>query len=243
MTPPPLRWHIHPQPDQVAAALAARIVADASRAIAARGAYTIVLPGGATPRRLFAALRDADAELGSWHVYFTDERCVPPDDPERNDTAARSIWLDRVAIPSAQIHSIPAELGADAGADAYSRQLAAIDVFDTTLLGLGDDGHTASLFPGRPSGERPDTPAALAVHGAQKPPRERVTLSTWRLAAARSVAMLVTGAGKRHAVASLGRGDALPATAVARAASPRGGMDVWLDAAAAADVVSAIESS
>jgi 6-phosphogluconolactonase len=229
-----LRWHVGPDAERVAAALAEDMGGQARRALEARGAYLITIPGGSTPRRLFALLSNLDTDWSRWHVFFTDERCAPQADSDRNDAAARSVWLDRVAIPFDQIHSIPAELGADAAAVEYRRRLAGVGAFDTTLLGLGEDGHTASLFPGRPSGDDPDSPDVLAVHGAPKPPPERVTLSARRLADARSVAMLAIGAEKRVAVARLRRRESIPAAAVA----PRGGVDVWLDAAASADIAS-----
>ena len=228
-----LRWHVHADGTAVAAALCEEIAAQANRALAERGAYLIVLPGGSTPQPLYAALRGLGTDWGRWHVYFTDERCVPRDDPRRNDAMARSVWLDFVPLTAAQVHSIPAELGPEAGAEAYRRTLQGVGRFDTALLGLGEDGHTASLFPGRQWGEGADAPDALAVHAAPKPPAERVTLSARRLADARRVALLATGAAKRGAVARLHRRDpAIPAAAVV----PPHGADVWLDADAAADI-------
>ncbi len=126
---------------------------------------------------------------------------------------------------------IAAELGADTAAQRYVRELAGVDTFDLVLLGLGEDGHTASLFPGHDWGERADAPAALAVHDAPKPPPARVSLSAWRLARARSVLFLVSGRDKRDAVTRWQRGERLPAAAIC-APDPTGGcgdIEVLLD--------------
>ena len=102
--------------------------------------------------------------------------------------------------------------------------------FDLTLLGMGEDGHTASLFPGDPTGAGPQAPDALAVMNAPKPPPERISLSANRLNRSKAVKVLITGAGKREAVAGLRRGDDIPIRAIA----PTAGLDLLLDEAAAA---------
>src|SRR6185503_2955728 len=158
-----------------------RIVDAAGRAIAARGAFAISLAGGNTPRGVYAMLREADTDWALWHIYYGDERCVSRGDPERNSRMARDAWLDHVPIPAANIHEIPAELGADAGAAAYAKALKGLGDFDLTLLGLGEDGHTASLFPGHEWGDSFGSPGAIAVFDAPKLPSERVSLSAARL--------------------------------------------------------------
>jgi 6-phosphogluconolactonase len=135
-------------------------------------------------------------------------------------------WLDHVAIPRAQIHPIPAEKGPEAAAADYTGTLCGIEQFDLVLLGLGEDGHTASLFPGHELGNTPDAPAALAVHDAPKPPPERVSLSANRLCAARRVIFLVTGESKRQAITDWRNGASIPAAAI----TPAGGADVYLEA-------------
>jgi 6-phosphogluconolactonase len=142
------RWHEFDSVIDFEQAARRFILEHAERAIAARGAFSIVLAGGNTPRNIYRALCDADTDWSAWHVYFGDERCLPADDPERNSHMARSAWLDHVAIPSQQIHPIPGELGPETAADSYARELAEVGEFDLVLLGLGEDGHTASLFPG-----------------------------------------------------------------------------------------------
>ena len=135
---------------------------------------------------------------------------------------AGEAWLDHVALPPQGLHEIPAELGAQAAAQAYAGTLRQFGEFDLVLLGLGEDGHTASLFPGHDWGEAPGSPAALAVLDAPKPPRERVSLSAARLSRARQVLFLVSGGSKARALAQWRAGSDIPARAIA----PAAGVDV-----------------
>lgn len=225
-----VRWHVFPDDASLVANALARVLAAARAAIAQRGAFDIVLAGGNTPRKLYRALRVAHADWKQWHIWFGDERCASPDDPARNSRMAADEWLARSAIPAANVHSIPAERGAREAAAAYARDLRAVDTFDLVLLGLGKDGHTASLFPGHDWGTHTDSPTLLAVFDAPKPPPERVSLSAARLSNAACVLFLVEGAGKRDAIAKWKRGDAIPAMSIA----PAAGVDVLLDTAATA---------
>lgn len=232
MSAAPLRRHVFPDTARLERELRERIAERAARAIEARGAFSIVLSGGTTPRRLYASLVSLPSPgWPRWHVYFSDERCLARGDAERNDTMARDAWLDHVPIPAAQIHSIPAELGAEAGAAAYSESLRGTGPFDLVLLGLGEDGHTASLFPGQAIGAEREAPAALAVHGAPKPPHERVSLGAARLAKARAVFVIVTGAAKQRALARLERSD----DEILHRIAASTGLDVYADADAAGD--------
>ncbi len=202
-----------------------RILDAATCAIHERGRFVVVIAGGSTPREVYRTLRGADADWPRWHVYFGDERCLPAGDPERNSTMAAEAWLDHVAIPPAQIHTIPTERGAEAAARAYTQTLHGTGDFDLVLLGLGEDGHTASLFPGNDPGDAADAPDALAVFDAPKPPPERVSLSANRLSRTRAAMFLVTGEGKRSAVAQWHRGEDIPA----RSIQPRDGVDVLVE--------------
>lgn len=208
------RWHAAADAEALARDACARICAAATAAIALRGDFHLVLAGGNTPRATYELLRAADADWARWHIYYGDERCLPADDPARNSVMAAHAWLDHVAIPTAQRHTIPAERGVDAAAAAYARTLQAVGAFDLVLLGLGEDGHTASLFPGHDWGTHRDAPAVLAVHAAPKPPPERVSLGAARLSHARAALFLVAGAVKRGAVDAWRRGDPMPARAI-----------------------------
>jgi 6-phosphogluconolactonase len=223
--PQSVHWRVFADGAALADEAVALIRASARAAIAARGRFRVVLAGGRTPLAIYARLATAEADWPRWHVYFGDERCLPRDDAGRNDTAIRDAWLNRVPVPAAQVHAIPAELGAEVAARRYADELAGVDEFDLVLLGLGADGHTASLFPGRPHADGD----VLAVHAAPKPPPERVSLSAARLSRARQVLFVVTGTDKRAAVHAWRAGADLPASAIG------GRAQVLLDAAAAGD--------
>lgn len=204
------RWHTCRDAAMLAERAAAEILGAAARSCRDRGAFHLVLPGGRTPRDCFVRLRHAPVDWSEWHIWFGDERCLPAGDPDRNDSLARTTWLDHVPIPGDQIHPMAAELGPEAAAQRYASLLAPVSLFDLVLLGLGEDGHTASLFPGHEAGDQPGAPAVLAVQDAPKPPARRVSLSSWRLGRARQVLVLVTGPGKREAAARWQAGDDLP---------------------------------
>jgi 6-phosphogluconolactonase len=217
-----VRWH--PVADAAALQQGARqwVVDAAARAIAERGSFSVVLAGGNTPRALYESLRDADTDWSRWDIWFGDERCAPADDPQRNSQMARAAWLDHVAIAQVRFHVIAGELGADAAARAYADALGGVGDFDLVLLGLGEDGHTASLFPGHDWGSASGAPDALAVFEAPKPPPQRVSLSATRLSRARQVLFLVEGPSKRDALALWRAGADIPA----RAIRPASGVDV-----------------
>lgn len=204
-----------------------RILDAAARAIERRGRFLIVLAGGNAPRGIYRMLRTADTDWWRWQVYFGDERCLPADDAERNSRMAADAWLNHVPIPQDQVHAIPAELGARAAALAYAETLRGVGDFDLVLLGLGEDGHTASLFPGRDWGVAASAPDALAVFDAPKPPPQRVSLSAARLSRTREVLFMVEGEAKRSAVARWRAGERLPAAAI----QPAGGVDVLVESA------------
>jgi 6-phosphogluconolactonase len=212
----------------VQAAALARIAAAAQDAIRAGSAFHIVLAGGSTPRGLYVSLRELETDWRAWHIYYGDERVLAADHPERNSRMAHEAWLDHVPIPPRQIHPIPTEQGLAAAVLDYQALMASTGEFDLVLLGLGEDGHTASLFPGHYWGEGDSAPDVLAVRDAPKPPPERVSLSAHRLSRARQVLFLVTGAGKRDPLSRWRCGERIPAAVV----TPPSGVDVLLDAAA-----------
>ena len=221
-----LRWHVYSDLDQLIEAVANGIVREAARAISATGKFLIVLAGGSTPQPIYARLVDLDTLWNQWHIYFGDERCLPIGDSGRNDTMAMTSWLDHVDIPAAQIHSIAAHLGADVATGEYARVLAGIFKFDLVLLGLGEDGHTASLFPGHSLGLETEEKTLLAVHDAPKPTRRRITLGAHRLSQANDVFFLIAGESKQQAVRNWRAGADIPA----RHITPADGIDVFLTA-------------
>lgn len=197
----------------------------AMRSIDDTGRFRLVLSGGRTPRRIYASLRLAQTDWSAWVLYFSDERCLPENDPNRNSRMAAEAWLDHVPIPAGQIHVIPAGLGPERGADRYSRELAGAGTFDLVLLGLGEDGHTASLFPGGDWEAATSWPDAIPVQDAPKPPPERVSLSPARLSRTRQCLFLIAGSDKREAVDRWRAGTGSPASRI----RANEGVDVFLD--------------
>ena len=220
-----IRLSVHPDPEAVAQAAAARIAAAIAVAQSARGTAHVSLAGGNTPRRTYELLARllADREHVDW--WFGDERCVPPDDPSSNYRLVAESLLAVAHIPTDRVHRVHGEDPPQVAAAAYGEELEQIvppnenglPVLDVALLGLGEDGHTASLFPGDPALEVTGALAIAVV--AVKPPPNRITLTLPVLRAAREVIILATGAGKRDAVARvLARPDAAtPASLLADA--------------------------
>lgn len=208
-------------------------------ALSAHGAAHLALNGGSTPRPVYERL---PALLGDWsavHVWFGDERCVPPDSEESNFRLASETLIPGAGLGTDQVHRMRGELGPHEGARAYAAELAehlelddsGLPVLDVVHLGLGPDGHTASLFPHHPALKfDPAHPwATVGIEDSPKPPPERISLSLACLNAARHRVLHTVGAGKRDAVARvLGAPDpATPASLLGRE-----GLDVILDAAA-----------
>ena len=232
--------------DALAREAAQRFVAAASAAIAARGRFTVALSGGSTPKALFALLAEApyrdQIAWGNVHLFWGDERCVPPTDEQSNYRMTRETLIDKVALPAAQIHRIPAEDPEPTrAARAYATTLRQIftlgddefPTFDLIHLGLGPEGHTASLFPGSPALE--ETRALVAAPYVEKLSAHRITLTPPVINAAREVQFLVAGAGKAAIVGQILHAQHDPNELPAQIVAPRPGKLVWLlDEAAAA---------
>ena len=193
--------HRHRDPDALAEAAAAYLVMELGWAVTTRGRASLALAGGSTPRALHAALIDEDYTWIDWPrvtIWFGDERCVPPDDDASNYAMARETLLDDVQ--PAAVHRIEGELAPELAAARYHALLAAAPPLDVVVLGMGDDGHVASWFPGAP----PFPAEALAaVATSPKPPRDRVTLTPRALAAAGEVVLLVSGEAKAACLAEV----------------------------------------
>lgn len=200
-------WRVLPDADAVARAAAKLIIETAADAITHRGRFRLVLAGGRTPEAAYHLLAHQSADWEQWEIFFGDERCLPVDHVERNSGMAERVLLSKVPITPDRVHAIAAERGAEASAASYARILAMAVPFDLVLLGVGEDGHTASLFPGRPL----DSDAwTVPVYDAPKPPPERVSLGLKALRSARQLLVLVTGATKRKALLGWRAGEELP---------------------------------
>ncbi len=220
MVPNHTRWHTFQSQDAISQSTLTRILKAADEAIAKRGSFSIVLAGGNTPKAIYALLAKQNANWSKWHIYINDDRCLPVDHEERNSLMVDQVWLSHVAVPKQQIHNIPSELGPIEGAKAYAKTLANVPTFDLVLFGLGEDGHTASLFPGHVVDNSAD---AVPVFNSPKPPAERVTMSQNRLNNTNAAIFLVTGAGKQEAVDNWRNGVAIPAALI----TPKCGVDVY----------------
>ncbi|MBN1888017.1 MAG: 6-phosphogluconolactonase [Thermoflexales bacterium] len=218
--------NIYPDAEQLAGAAAERFAALAQEAIAQRGRFCVALAGGSTPRATYERLAGLHLPWAQVQVFWSDERCVPPNHAGSNYRMARLALLDRVAIPAGNVHRVQGELRPEQAANAYEAELqetlGADGRLDLVLLGMGDDGHTASLFPGTQAVEVYDR-LATAVY-VERLDSWRVTLTLPVLNAARHVLFLVSGAAKASALARVRRGEPLPAGLV----RPVDGELAWL---------------
>jgi 6-phosphogluconolactonase len=175
-------------------------------AVAARGTASVALSGGNSPRPVYAELAALPIPWDRVHVFFADERCVPPDDPASNFRMAREALLDRVGAP--HVHRMRGEReDREAAAAEYAKELP--DALDLIVLGIGEDGHTASLFPGH-DWSRPTGRKVIAVSGSPKPPPFRLSVTPEVIWAARARLVLATGAGKARPVRDALESEALP---------------------------------
>ena len=205
--------------------------------------FRMALSGGSTPRDLYSTLA-SERFFGvvDWdrvEFFWSDERFVPATSPDNNYRMAHDLLLSKIRVPAQNIHPVPTDGTPDDAATRYERELKSVyqfesldqsePLFDLVLLGLGEDGHTASLLPGSSVLEEKTHWVAAVTHGRPEP---RITLTYPAIASSRAVAFLVTGAGKASTVAAVRAGDsALPA---ARVLSQ--GEVIWfLDSAAAGD--------
>ena len=186
--------------------LAAEVASAAAHAVRTRGWFSIAVPGGSVATACFPALAELPLDWTAVHLFWADERAVPPSHPESNYGIAARLWLDRAGVPTASVHRMPADaLDLTAAADRYAAELSAVlgtlPVLDLALLGMGPDGHVASLFPGHVVlGERERLVAV--VTDAPKLPSRRLTLTLPILASVRRVIVVAFGATKADALAT-----------------------------------------
>jgi len=232
---------VYDNPEELAQAAASEFAARAAEAIGERGRFAVVLAGGSTPRAAYGILARDYRDRIDWnnvHVFFGDERSVPPDHDDSNYKMARESLLDHVSIGS--VHRMQGELPPDEAAEAYEQELRDffgpddLPRFDLILLGTGPDGHTASLFP---------ETSALEVHDRWAVPNPVLKLETTRITltlpvinAARAVYFLVAGEGKAEPVAEILEGDPDPREHPASLIQPANGPTWMLDRAAASGI-------
>jgi 6-phosphogluconolactonase len=231
---------VYPNAGAMARAAALHFVERAAAAVAARGRFRVALSGGSTPRRAYAALASDELrtriQWKSIDVLWGDERCVPPDHPDSNYRMANEAFLSSIPIPAGNVHRMPDGPSPEEAAERYATVLRRVfDLsggelprFDLILLGLGEDGHTASLFPGAGT---PEPARLVAASGVKRGGHFRLTLTLPVINNAAAVAFLVSGSRKSAVLrAVLASGSSLPAASV----RPRDGEIVWfVDEAAA----------
>ncbi len=236
--------------EAVARRAALQIARGLDSARRARGVAHLALSGGTTPARTYELLASELPNWGGIEVWFADERCVGPQDEESNYRLARETLLAAADIPDERVHRMEGELGSEAGAERYAEMLrqrvpaeaeapaggravgntGALPALDMVVLGIGPDGHVASLFPGAPTLDADAQAVCLPVHDSPKPPPERITLSLAMLRAARACVLLATSASKSDAVAAM-LGE--PSAHVPASLLRRGRLSVIVDDAAA----------
>jgi 6-phosphogluconolactonase len=176
---------------------AARLVAE-RLAEQARAGGDVALTGGSTPRRAYELAAELEPDWSRVALWWGDERCVTPDDERSNYGMARAALLDRLDVLPASVHRMAGELGPERGAAEYTRQLAELAAFDLILLGLGSDGHVASLYPSRPTLDVTER-RAVGAEAHLEPYVDRITLTLPLLCRAREVLFLVAGTDKAQA--------------------------------------------
>jgi 6-phosphogluconolactonase len=203
-----------PDAEAVAVRAAAEIARELESAREQRGLAHLALSGGTTPARTYELLVAALDDWNGVEVWFADERCVGPEDEQSNYRMAAEALLGPASIPAERVHRMEGELGPEEGAERYAQALAerlpggdrrppTPPVLDVVVLGIGPDGHVASLFPGAPTLDADEQAICLGVRDSPKPPPERITLSLAVLRAARRCTLLATGASKADAVSAM----------------------------------------
>ncbi|MFL6229960.1 MAG: 6-phosphogluconolactonase [Pyrinomonadaceae bacterium] len=230
-------------PESLARAAASRFVELAQAATNERGRFSVALSGGSTPRRIYELLAGAEfaprVEWSKVHVFFGDERCVPPDDEESNYRMAREALLSRVGVAAENVHRMIGEGDAVANARLYEDELRTYFIggglprFDLIMLGLGEDGHTASLFPGSPVLD--ERAAWVVANRVEKLSAYRLTLTAHVINNAAHVVFVVAGAGKAERLREVIEGARDPHRLPAQLVRPSDGSLEWfVDRAAAA---------
>ncbi len=237
-------------PQELFDAAAEKVIQAANEAVVARGRFTIALAGGNTPRSLYNLLATNGRSSLPWDrmfFFFGDERHVPPDDPQSNYRMANEAMLSKIPVPAGNVFRVPAENpDAPAAAALYDqtvRQFFALapgqfPSFDLILLGLGPDGHTASLFPGTAALQ--EKSRLVVANWVEKFKTNRITFTLPVLNAARCVAFLVSGTDKAPALKAVLEGDAPDEQYPARLVRPSNGKLIWMVDRAAASELSKI---
>jgi 6-phosphogluconolactonase len=228
---------VYPDTDTLSRDAAQYIVRLANESVVLHGRFTIALSGGTTPRKLYGMLGDepyrSQIDWALVDIFWSDERCVPPDSEDSNYLLAQQVLLNKIPIPAAQIHRMPAdELDRDTASQAYTNAMRrvfatnGIPSFDLIQLGMGPEGHTASLFPHQASLH--EQQRLVMPVSVPKPPPPRLTFTPPILNAAHNILFLVTGADKADAVQAVLEDEYNPDEYPAQIVRPTNGEVVWM---------------
>jgi len=200
------KWNDFKSHDAASRAAAEFICNRINESIRKTGCCHVILPGGSTPTRCLEYIAEQPLDWSKVHWYLSDERCYPKADEQRNDVMLHEhLWS---LISETNIYTIEAELGAEQAADSYRTVIDKIDIFDIAFIGMGEDGHTASLFPENRALE--DLRSVVPVYDSPKPPYERVSLGIETLKNTRHRVILTGGVDKREILSRIQAGEALP---------------------------------
>ena len=200
-------WVIFSDIDKLSEKLARDILDIAEKSIQLNDIFRIVLAGGESVTSLYKVLNNSKSTWSKWQVYIGDERCMPLKDINRNDHMINKIWLDHSKIPKQNIHFTHAELGPDKASAHYEDVLKSIGYFDIVLLSIGEDGHTASLFP---SHFYDENKSVVVECNSPKYPKERVSMSYSRLNQSKNIFKVINGKSKQGALDLWSKGVILP---------------------------------
>lgn len=238
--------HVFQDLETLSRSAAEIFIEQAQKSVRERGRFLTALNGGSTPKRLFQLLATEERQNVDWgrtHVFWGDERCVPPDGPESSYGMARGILLSHVEIPDENIHRVQGEQTPEQAAEGYAAALKGFASpplewprFDLVLLGMGEDGHTASLFPGSPV-DMSGATAAVTAH-YQDRPAARVTLTSQVFNSARMVIFMATGENKSETLSKVLGGQEQLEHYPAQRIRPKDGKLIWLVDKAAASKLS-----
>ena len=182
-----------------------------NKAFEDHGRFRVVLSGGETSSLFYKQLLNITTDWSLWEFWISDERCVEKDDKLSNELKIRENFLNHLQINESQIHFMNGEVGPLLGADEYKKHIARNIIFDFTILGIGEDGHIASLFPGNELGYNSDDPEVLPIFNSPKPPSQRISLSLRSLNRSKVIVILANGINKKNVIDSFQNGLEMPA--------------------------------
>ncbi|TGN18267.1 6-phosphogluconolactonase [Leptospira idonii] len=198
----------------------ARIESISKAKLEEKQSFHIVLTGGDTAKLIYSRLRSLHTDWSKWYFYFGDERCVPENHPDLNSLMAKETLLDHIPIKKQQVFIMPSYLGPKKGALEYSKIIDFSVPLDLILLGLGEDGHVASLFPGK---DHPADQSVVPVFDSPKLPKERISLSKERINSSDFILLIAKGKKKEEVVQNIKEGKPLPVTSL----SPKKALELY----------------